>query len=64
MNTYVIPSPLLKMGLEDDSDTFNFFIRPTFFEDQHAGDAYTKNPLLCPTIAVQLNDAFKTAETA
>jgi len=44
MNTYVIPSPMLKMGLEDDSDTFNFFIRPTFFKDQQAGDAYTKNP--------------------
>ena len=43
-NTYVIPSPILKMGLEDDSDTFNFFIRPSFFKDQQAGDAYVKNP--------------------
>jgi hypothetical protein len=32
------------MGLEDDSDTFNFFIRPSFFKDQQAGDAYVKNP--------------------
>jgi len=43
-NTYVIPSPMLKMGLEDDSDTFNFFIRPSFFKDQQAGDAYIKDP--------------------
>jgi hypothetical protein len=43
-NTYVIPYPMLKMGLEDDSDTFNFFIRPSVFKDQHAGDAYIKNP--------------------
>jgi hypothetical protein len=41
-NTYVIPSPILKMGLEDDSDTFNFFVRPSFFKDQQAGDAYVK----------------------
>ena len=46
MNTYVIPSPILKMGLEDDSDTFNFFIRPSIFKDQQAGDAYIKNPPL------------------
>jgi hypothetical protein len=44
MNTYVIPSPILNMGLEDDSDTFNFFIRPSYFKDQQAGDAYIKNP--------------------
>jgi len=43
-NTYVIPSPMLKMGLDDDSDTFNFFIRPSIFKDQQAGDAYVKNP--------------------
>jgi len=42
MNTYVIPSPILKMDLKDDSDTFNFFIRPSFFKDQQAGDAYIK----------------------
>jgi hypothetical protein len=46
MNTYVIPSPILKMGLDDDSDTFNFFIRPSIFKDQQAGDAYIKNPPL------------------
>jgi hypothetical protein len=42
-NTYVIPSPILKMGLDDDSDNFNFFIRPSIFKDQQAGDAYIKN---------------------
>jgi len=44
MNTYVIPSPILKMGLDDDSDTFNFFIRPSVFTDQQTGDAYVKSP--------------------
>ena len=44
MNTYVIPSPMLNMGLEDNSDTFNFFMRPTYFKDKQAGDAYTDNP--------------------
>ncbi len=44
MNTYVIPSSILNMGLENDSDTFNFFIRPSVFKDKQAGDAYVKNP--------------------
>jgi len=44
INSYVIPSPILKMGLQDDSDTFNFFIRPSIFRDQSAGDAYIKKP--------------------
>jgi len=50
-NTYVIPSPILKMGLDDDSDTFNFFIRPSIFKDQQAGDAYIKNP---PAVILRL----------
>ena len=50
-NTYVIPSPILKMGLDDDSDTFNFFIRPSIFKDQQAGDAYVKNP---PVVILRL----------
>jgi len=51
MNTYMIPSPMLKMGLENDSDTFNFFIRPSIFKDQQAGDAYIKNP---PAVILRL----------
>ena len=50
-NTYVIPSPILKMGLDDDSDTFNFFIRPSYFKDQQAGDAYIKNT---PAVVLRL----------
>ena len=50
-NTYVISSPILKMGLDDDSDTFNFFIRPSIFKDQQAGDAYIKNP---PAVILRL----------
>ncbi len=66
MNTYVVPSPMLKMGLEDDSDTFNFFIRPSIFKDQQAGDAYIKNP---PAVILRLTpkqpaslDPFSVAE--
>jgi len=44
MNTYVIPSPILNMGLENDSDTFNFFVRPSAFKEKQAGDAYAKSP--------------------
>jgi hypothetical protein len=51
MNTYVMPFPILKMGLEDDSDTFNFFIRPSIFKDQQAGDAYIKNT---PAVVLRL----------
>jgi hypothetical protein len=65
-NTYVIPSPMLKMGLEDYSDTFNFFIRPSIFKDQQAGDAYVKNPpavilRITPKEPVNLNP-FSVAE--
>jgi hypothetical protein len=41
-NTLVIPSTMLKMGLEDSSDIFAHFIRPALFKDQQAGDAYIK----------------------
>ena len=44
INTYVIPSPILKMGLSDDSDTFNFFLRPSVFANEAAGVDYAKNP--------------------
>lgn len=39
-NTQVLPSAMLNMGLENDSDTFAVLIRPALFQNQQAGDAY------------------------
>ncbi len=43
MNTQVIPSSILNMGLENDSDTFGLFLRPALFTDKQAGDDYINN---------------------
>jgi hypothetical protein len=43
INTQVLPSAMLNMGLENNSDTFAVFIRPSLFADQQAGDAYIAN---------------------
>jgi hypothetical protein len=43
INTQVLPSSILKMGLENDSDTFAEFIRPALFNDTQAGEDYTNN---------------------
>jgi hypothetical protein len=43
INTQVIPSAMLKMGVENYSDTFAVFIRPSLFSDPLAGDAYITN---------------------
>ena len=43
INTQVIPSAMLKMGVENNSDTFAVFIRPSLYADQKAGDAYIAN---------------------
>ncbi len=43
INTQVIPSAMVKMGVENTSDTFGVFIRPSLFADQKAGDAYIAN---------------------
>jgi len=43
MNTLVFPSSILKMGLEDDADTFAIFIRPALFTDKEVGDEYIEN---------------------
>jgi hypothetical protein len=43
INTLVLPSDMLNMGVENDSDTFAVFIRPSLFADQQAGDAYIAN---------------------
>jgi len=44
INTDVIPSSILNMGLDNRSDTFAFVIRVNFFEDKLAGDAYVNDP--------------------
>ena len=43
INTQVIPSAMLNMGVENNSDTFAVFIRPALFTDKQAGDDYIAN---------------------
>ncbi len=43
INTQVLPSAMLNMGVKNNSDTFGVFIRPSLFADQKAGDAYIAN---------------------
>jgi hypothetical protein len=43
INTMVLPSTTLNMGLENNSDTFMQFIRPALFKDTQAGDDYINN---------------------
>jgi hypothetical protein len=42
-NTQVLPSSILNMGLENNSDTFLIAIRPAFYKDKQAGDNYLNN---------------------
>ena len=43
INTQVLPSAMLKMGVENDSDTFAVYIRPSLFADEQAGNDYIDN---------------------
>jgi hypothetical protein len=43
INTQVLPSSILNMGLENNSDTFIMYIRPALFKDKKAGDDYVNN---------------------
>ncbi|HOT06204.1 MAG TPA: hypothetical protein PLI05_00265 [Methanotrichaceae archaeon] len=44
INTQVLPSAMLNMGVEDNnSDTFAVFIRGSLFADEQAGDDYIAN---------------------
>jgi hypothetical protein len=43
INTQVLPSVVLNMGVENDSDTFAAFLRPALFNDTQAGDDYINN---------------------
>jgi hypothetical protein len=40
INTLVIPSAMVNMGVENGSDTFNVLLRPTQFTDVQAGNNY------------------------
>lgn len=42
-NTQVFPAAMLKMGLENNSDTFAIIIRPALFKDMKAGNDYINN---------------------
>jgi hypothetical protein len=42
-NTQVLPSAMLNMGLENNSDTFAIILRPALFKDKQAGDDYINN---------------------
>ena len=43
INTQVLPSAMLNMGVENNSDTFGVYIRPALFADKQAGDDYITN---------------------
>ena len=42
-NTLVLPSSMLNMGVENNSDTFLIGLRPAFYKDKQAGDNYLNN---------------------
>jgi hypothetical protein len=43
MNTQVLPTSILNMGLANNSDTFAIFIRPALYTDKQAGAEYLNN---------------------
>jgi hypothetical protein len=43
INTMVFPSPMLNMGLENDSDRLSIYIRPALYKDKQAGNDYLNN---------------------
>ena len=42
-NTQVLPSSMLNMGVENNSDKFLIGLRPAFYKDKQAGDNYLNN---------------------
>jgi hypothetical protein len=40
INTQVLPSAILNLGLENNSDTFGMYIRPALFKDMQIGNDY------------------------
>ena len=43
INTQVLPSSILNLGLDNNSDTFAAFARPALFNDTQAGENYINN---------------------
>lgn len=43
INTQVLPSSMLNMGVENNSDKFLIAMRPAFYKDKQAGDNYLNN---------------------
>lgn len=43
INTQVLPSSMLNMGVENNSDTFTILIRAALYKDKRAGDNYLNN---------------------
>jgi len=43
INTQVLPSSMLNMGVENNSDKFLIGLRPAFYKDKQAGDNYLNN---------------------
>jgi hypothetical protein len=43
INTQVLPSSMLNLGLDNNSDTFAGFARPALFNDTQAGENYINN---------------------
>ncbi|MDD1757443.1 MAG: hypothetical protein LUQ22_01745 [Methanotrichaceae archaeon] len=58
INTQVLPSSMLNMGLENDSDTFSITIRPALFSDEQAGNDYLNN---APAVVLRVtpNESIK-----
>lgn len=44
MNADVIPSTLVRMGLDEEADIFSWAIRAAFFHDKEAGKRFVENP--------------------
>ena len=44
INTDVIPSTLVRMGLDEEADTFSWAIRAAFFHDKEAGKRFVEDP--------------------
>ncbi|MCK9579818.1 MAG: hypothetical protein M0Q92_05135 [Methanoregula sp.] len=57
MHTKIIPNSLVRMGLDDEADTFSFLHRVAFFHDAEAGSAYMNST---PGIVYRLTLAVET----
>ena len=44
MNTDVIPSTLVRMGLDEEADIFSWIVRAAFFHDKEAGEGFIEDP--------------------